>query len=80
MKKREAFLDEGQVIASMNVEGMPWYSKAKPEGEPSQTRLAGRELRSAMLGAVAASLAVVGVISAGIILLVLFCLKVWLKY
>lgn len=80
MKKREQFRDDGQVIASMNVEGMPWYSKARPEGEPSRTWLAGRELRSAMLGAVAASLAVVGVISAGIILFVLFCLRVWLKY
>lgn len=79
MKKREQFQDEGQVIAPMNVEGMPWYHKVRPESGPSRTFVAGRELRSAMLGAVAASLAVVGVISAGIILFILFCLNVWLK-
>ena len=34
-KKKEAFEDDGRTIANMNVDGMPWYTEAKPSKSPS---------------------------------------------
>jgi len=74
--------DDGHVIASMNVDGMPWYS---PEEEtpdfpnrPHDT-LDKRQTRFATWGALKAALLVTAAFSAGIILFVLFCLHVWFK-
>ena len=46
-KKRTKFVDDGRVIASMNVEGMPWYAPKRPayqedvsvdaQGAPTET-------------------------------------------
>ncbi len=72
--------DDGRVIASMNVAGMPWYEKA-----PEMTMNTGgetldkRQTRYAIIGALKASLLMAGVFSAGLILFVLFCTEVWLK-
>ena len=78
--------DDGRTIASMNVEGMPWYSpggpasgeKGKERGgqEPALTR---EESRYYTWGALKAALVVVGVMCAGLVLFVLFCQYVWFR-
>lgn len=71
-KKKEKFVDDGRVIASMNVEGMPGYrpEEAFFEGQavqqPKET-LTGEQTRWAIGGAILAGLVVVGVMSVGII-------------
>ena len=79
MKKKQDYLDDGHVITPMNVEGMPWYSQGGVQSIQSTGQLDRRQFRSAMWGALGAALTVVGVLSAAIILFVLFCTKVWLK-
>ena len=72
--------DDGHVIASMNVEGMPWYegTPVMPSGTAGET-LDRRQTRFAIMGALKASLLIAGVFSAGLILFVLFCTEIWLK-
>lgn len=69
--------DDGRTIAPMNVEGMPWYTPKQLQGSTGGSVLDKRQARPAMWGALAAGLTVVGVISVGIILFVLFCTQVW---
>jgi hypothetical protein len=76
-KRRDPVEDDGRTIASMNVEGMPWYVPKELLGKAGGTMLDKRQARSAMYGALAAGLTVVGVISLGIVLFVLFCTNVW---
>lgn len=70
--------DDGHVVANMNVEGMPWYrpQQGNPDGGAKLSR---RETWLAMRGALGAALTVVGVLSAGMVLFVLFCVYVWFK-
>ncbi len=78
--------DDGRTIANMNVEGMPWYSpgsclskaerKQKDRDEASLTK---QESRYYTWGALKAALLVTGVMCAGIVLFILFCLKVWFR-
>ncbi len=79
--------DDGRTIASMNVEGMPWYA---PEGQSARGRkqspetrgepvLTGRESRYYTWGALKAALLVIGVMCGGIILFVWFCVGVWFR-
>lgn len=79
MKRAKDFDDDGHVIAPMNVEGMPWHSAAQVQVPQSTPQLEKRQFRYALWGAMGAALTVAGVLSAGIILFVLFSLKVWLK-
>ncbi len=37
-KRKEAFEDDGRVIAPMNVEGMPWYVKGQQGGAPASNQ------------------------------------------
>ena len=87
MKKRkpkERFVDDGRVIADMNVPGMPWYNEAsrKPEiktGKEQELDLTKKEKR-AMVGGVVAAALLVTVLFAGIFFLfILFCTQVWFK-
>ena len=87
-KRKEPEWDDGRTIASMNVEGMPWYRPQKaaagekaPEGMPSRRGepLTREESRYYTWGAMKAALAVVGVMCAGLILFVLFCQFVWFR-
>ncbi len=78
--------DDGRTIVNMNVEGMPWYSpeghlprrgrKQKAEKEAPLTK---QEARYYTWGAVKAALLVTGVMGAGIVLFILFCLYVWFR-
>lgn len=80
--------DDGRVIASMNVDGMPWVNhEQKTFGEPNQTvgasqsdlQLTPKETRAMMRGVFAAALLVAGVFALAALLFVLFCVHVWLK-
>ena len=78
-KKKETFVDDGRVIAPMNVEGMPGYRpeqglEAGPKGEGSTETLDRQQTRWAMGGALVAGLVVAGVMSLGIIVVVLLFL------
>ena len=80
LKKKQYPDDDGRVIAPMNVEGMPWYSQAPAlPSSGNQSSLSKRQTRYAIMGALKASLLVGGVLSAGLILFVLFTVHVWLK-
>ena len=78
--------DDGRTIADMNVEGMPWYTPGgtpsreerlrRSQNEPAMTK---QESRYYTWGAIKAALLVVGVMCAGIVLFVLFCVKVWFR-
>ena len=78
--------DDGRTIADMNVEGMPWYSpdghisraerKQKAKGEAPLTK---EESRYYTWGALKAALLVTGVMCAGIVLFVMFCVFVWFR-
>ena len=78
--------DDGRTIASMNVEGMPWYSPGGPaSGEKEKERdgrepaLTREESRYYTWGALKAALLVIGVMCAGVVLFVLFCQFVWFR-
>lgn len=78
--------DDGRTIASMNVEGMPWYSPethlsgAEKEGkQKGQASLTKEETRYYTWGAVKAALLVTGIMCAGIALFILFCVTVWFR-
>ena len=89
MPRRKASLppeDDGRTIASMNVEGMPWYTPDKPGDLPASARaslpenpMTGREIRMFTWGAVKAALLVVGVICLGIVLLIALLLLIWTR-
>lgn len=74
--------DDGRTIVDMNVDGMPWYAPERPEENrrgvepPPMTRAEGRVF---VWGALKAALLVAGVMSAGLILFVLFCEWVWFR-
>lgn len=85
--------DDGRTIANMNVDGMPWYSPredagTEPDADGQKTRkdpkengfpLTKRETRYYTWGALKAALLVTGVLCAGIVLFVLFCVYVWFR-
>lgn len=83
-KKKEAFEDDGRTIANMNVDGMPWYTEAKPLYPAKKERektaldeLSRREAFKVSFNAMLAGL-VVGLIFVGLALLfILFCVFVW---
>ena len=82
-KKREEFVDDGRTIASMNVEGMPWYDKKTEEikrmnASKSDLPELDREGKSALLWGVIAAALLIGLVFAGaIFLFLLFCVNVW---
>lgn len=81
--------DDGRTIVNMNVDGMPWYSPVEDTGKtPAKSRkgrqendfvLSKRETRYYTWGALKAALLVTGVICAGIVLFILFCVFVWFR-
>ena len=85
MAKKKIDGDEGQTVADMNVEGMPWYQKETEEAKAARgraesgERLTGRQLFHAITGATAAALLVALVLCAALVLFILFCTNVWLK-
>lgn len=71
--------DDGRVIASMNVEGMPWYQDHPPEGplrEQKQQLTRGQTAR-VVWNATLAGLLVALIFSGALAGLVLFLLWIW---
>lgn len=88
-KKKVYDDDDGRVISSMNVDGMPWY-REDPTGRPdSQKReqkspedelqLTKKERRAMIGGVFAAALLIAGVFALAGFLFILFCVYVWLR-
>ena len=78
--------DDGRTIVDMNVEGMPWYvpPKSTEQGEaPSQEgprpQISREEARYYTWGALKASLLVVGVLCAGLVIFILFAQFIWFR-
>jgi len=75
--------DDGHVIASMNVDGMPWYrrsegfSRGKGDSASDFSDLTKEETREIVKGAIKASLLIAGVFILGMFLFILFCLYIW---
>ncbi len=85
--------DDGRTIASMNVEGMPWYTPGRADRAPSAPEESGdaarpelrpspltrQEAKEYTFGAMKAALLVTLVMCAGLVLFVLFCQFVWFR-
>ena len=75
--------DDGRVIASMNVDGMPWYQRGKrfDKGRREQASdfsdLTKQEEREIIKGAMKASLLIAGVFILAMLIFILFCLYIW---
>lgn len=77
--------DDGRVICSMDIDGMPWHDKqvrrelaaAKKQSAPAQ--LSASEARRYTWYSILAGLLVVSVFSVTWILFVLFCTEIWFK-
>ena len=75
--------DDGRVIASMNVDGMPWYQRSqrfdrnKREQASDFSDLTKEETREIVKGAMKASLLIAGIFILAMLLFILFCLYVW---
>jgi len=88
-KKRDEWVDDGRVIANMDVDGMPYtfrrgarrnydaFGKKKVKSDPIE--LNKKEKRSIAWGTASAYLLVLVVFVAGFGLFMLFASKVWLK-
>ena len=75
--------DDGRVIASMNVDGMPWYQrgerfdKFRREQASDFSDLTKEEEREIIKGAMKASLLIAGVFILAMLIFILFCLYIW---
>ena len=75
--------DDGRVIASMNVDGMPWYQRSerleqnKREQASDFSDLTKEETREIVKGALKASLLIAGVFILAMFVFILFCLYIW---
>lgn len=86
-KKKEPFVDDGRVISSMNVDGMPWYagtSSIKENKEitketPPLNDLTFKEKMAMIKGVLQATLLVGAIFGGAFFLFILFCLFIWLK-
>jgi len=95
MKKKRAEkvkeIDDGRVIAPMNVDGMPWYSKTRvipavESGVESVTESAAvpvvmtrRESLAFAFGVIKAALLVSLAFIGGLYLFILFCVNIWFR-
>jgi len=83
--------DDGRVISSMNVDGMPWYSNAQTvaaadsdgitDGDPDAlpVKMTARENIAFVFGVLRAALLVSLAFIGGLYLFILFCVNVWFK-
>lgn len=83
-KKKTYDDDDGRTVASMNVDGMPWYVEKGPEsenktGEDGKLKLTKSEEHAMIKGVVLASLLVTAVFVLGALAFILFCTNIWFK-
>lgn len=80
-------MDDGRVIANMNIDGMPRsiirrtsfdeFGKKKEKKEP--IKLSKEEFKSILLGVVSSYIIFGVVVFGAFALFILFCIKVWFK-
>ena len=83
-KKRAEIIDDGSVVAPMNVDGMPWYEKTRGQdfsaGEPVvPIILTRRENIAFAFGVLKAVLLVTLIFMGTLFAFILFCTNVWLR-
>ena len=83
-KKKHYDYDDGRVIASMNVEGMPWYvedHKRKQERQKNNdlSDLSKEETRAIIWGTVKAGLLIASVFLIAAAIFILFCIHIWFR-
>ena len=80
--------DDGRVVASMNMDGMPWHirdgikrreQQAKDPNRLDFSDLTEEETREIVKGTMKAALLIAGVFIAGLTLFLLFCVFVWFR-
>lgn len=86
-KKNDDFVDDGRVIANMNLDGMPRsiirrtafdeFGKVKEEKE--RVKLSRSERRSIILGIVTSYVLFALIVFGAFALFILFCINVWFK-
>ena len=83
MKRRnkQPFIDDGRVVANMNIEGMPGYRPSRRDGgfgleipPPSK-----KETRAVAWNAMVAALLIGAVFLGACALVILFCTQVWFR-
>jgi hypothetical protein len=89
-KKYDDFVDDGRVIANMNIDGMPRstikrtafdeFGKVKDKKENKEnTKLSKSERRSIILGVITSYALFALVVFGAFALFILFCINVWFK-
>ena len=81
-RPRDGMEDDGRTIASMNVEGMPWYVPGRadaPEATPESARMTREERRAYIWAAVRSGLLILLVFALAFFLFLLFCDFVWFR-
>ena len=84
-KKVEDFEDDGETIADMNVEGMPWYVRgrykdtAMPGTGEKPEPLTKEQLRAYKWAAVKAGLLIITVFGLAFFLFIAFCDFIWFR-
>ena len=79
--------DDGRVICSMDVEGMPWHDRrVRRESRQAQAQMihqgdqmTASETRRYIWHAILAGMTIVGVFAATWVLFILFCTNVWFR-
>ena len=74
--------DDGRTIASMNVEGMPWFVPGKadaPEATPESSRMTKEERNAYIWAAVRSGLLILAVFALVFFLFLLFCDFIWFR-
>ncbi|HHU78141.1 MAG: hypothetical protein ACOX27_08400 [Caldicoprobacterales bacterium] len=90
MKKKKRttdFVDDGRVIANMNIDGMPrslirrtaFDEFGKKKEKKDTIQLTKEERRSIVLGTVASHLLFAIIVFGSFALFILFCIKVWFR-
>lgn len=85
-KEKEAYVDDGRVIADMSLDGMPVpffrrkvNNRQADQVNESDVKPTRREYFSAFLGVLASYLVFGLVVFGSFALFILFCIKVWFK-
>ncbi|TAH69521.1 MAG: hypothetical protein EWM47_06800 [Anaerolineaceae bacterium] len=89
-KKYDDFVDDGRVIANMNIDGMPRstikrtafdeFGKVKENNENKENvKLSKSERRSIILGVVTSYALFAVIVFGAFALFILFCINVWFK-
>lgn len=86
-KQKYEFVDDGRVIANMNIEGLPrsivkrkaFDEFGKAEEKKEAVELTRKERWSIFLGVVSSHLVFALIVFGSLALFILFCIKVWFK-